>query len=79
MLSSVLNSPRAISVNIKIMRTFTRLRGILVEHRQLISRLDALEGRYDAQFKDVFSAIRLLVEPLAKPRKKIGFVKTLAS
>ncbi len=73
MLSSVLNSPRAISANIEIMRAFTRLRGILAEQRQLIARLNELEGRYDAQFKDVFAAIRQLMEPPVAPKKKIGF------
>jgi len=73
MLSSVLNSPRAIAANIEIMRAFTRLRGILAEQRQLIARLNALEGRYDAQFRDVFAAIRQLMEPPAEPKRKIGF------
>ena len=73
MLSSVLSSPRAIAANIEIMRAFTRLRGILAEQRQLLARLNALEGRYDAQFKDVFAAIRKLMEPPSVPRKKIGF------
>jgi len=73
MLSSVLNSSRAIAANIEIMRAFTRLRGILAEHRQLIDRLNALEGRYDAQFKNVFAAIRQIIEPPVVPKKKIGF------
>jgi hypothetical protein len=73
MLSSVLNSPRAIAANIEIMRAFSRLRGILAEHRELLARLDVPEKRYDAQFKDVFIAIRQLMEPPAKPPKKIGF------
>ena len=50
----------------------------LAEHRQLISRLDELEGRYDSKFKVVFAAIRHLMEPPAAPRKKIGFEKTSA-
>lgn len=73
MLSSVLNSPRAIAANIEIMRAFSRLRGILAEHRELLTRLDVLEKRYDAQFKDVFAAIRQLMEPPAKPPRRIGF------
>jgi hypothetical protein len=73
MLSSVLNSPRAIAANIEIMRAFTRLRGLLAEQRQLIDRLNALEGRYDAQFKSVFAAIRQIIAPPAAPKKKIGF------
>ncbi len=73
MLSSVLNSLQAITANIEIMRAFTRLRGMLAEQRQLVVRLNELEGRYDAQFKDVFAAIRQLMEPPVTPKKKIGF------
>ena len=60
MLSSVLNSERAIKVNIEIMRTFVRLRRILTSNRELSKRLDELEKKYDAQFKIVFDAIRQL-------------------
>lgn len=74
MLSSVLNSPRAILVNIEIMRTFVRLRRILASHAQLRRKLAALERKYDAQFKVVFDAIRELMTPSDKPRKsRIGF------
>ena len=73
MLSSVLNSLQAITANIEIMRAFTRLRGMLAEQRQLVVRLNELEGRYDAQFNDVFAAIRQLMEPPVTPKKKIGF------
>ncbi len=73
MLSSVLNSERAVQVNIAIMRAFVRLRGILASHADLARRLDALEKRYDAQFKVVFDAIRALMVPPAKPRRRIGF------
>jgi hypothetical protein len=73
MLSSVLQSPRAMRVNIEIMRTFVRLRALLAEHRDLTDRLDELEARYDGQFKVVFDAIRALMAPSAKPSKRIGF------
>jgi len=73
MLSSVLNSERAAQVNIEIMRAFVRLRQILASHKDLERRLDALEERYDDQFKVVFDAIRALMEPPEKPKKKIGF------
>lgn len=73
MLSSVLHSPRAIAANIEIMRAFGRLRSVLVEHRELLTKLKAMESRYDAQFAQVFAAIRRLMEPPAAPRKKIGF------
>jgi phage regulator Rha-like protein len=64
MLSSVLRSPRAVQVNIEIMRAFVRLRGILAAHKDLARRLDSLEAKYDKQFSVVFEAIRqLMVEP----------------
>jgi hypothetical protein len=73
MLSSVLNSPRAIKVNIEIMRAFVRLRRMLASHAGLARKLDALEKKYDSQFKVVFEAIRQLMAPKEAPNKKIGF------
>ncbi len=73
MLSSVLRSPRAIRVNIEIMRAFVRLRRLLASHEDLARKLDALEGRYDAQFRIVFDAIRELMEPPEPRRRRIGF------
>lgn len=75
MLSSVLNSPRAIAVNIEIVRTFARLRRILSSHVELARKLDALEKKYDSQFKVVFDAIRQLMAPPAPKRRPIGFTK----
>ncbi len=74
MLSSVLNSPRAIRVNIEIMRAFVRLRRILAANADLERRLNDLEKKYDAQFKVVFDAIRRLMAPPQTPPKKIGFL-----
>ena len=73
MLSSVLRSKRAVQVNIEIMRTFVRLRQMLAVHKDLERKLTALEEKYDEQFKVVFDAIRALMTPSEKPRKKIGF------
>jgi len=73
MLSSVLNSPRAVKVNIEIMRAFVRLRKILTSHVELARKLEALEKKYDSQFKVVFEAIRQLMASPEKQRKKIGF------
>ena len=74
MLSSVLRSPRAVAVNVEIMRAFVRLRRMLSSNAELARRLDALEQKYDAQFKVVFDAIRqLMTPPPAPPRKSIGF------
>jgi hypothetical protein len=77
MLSSVLRSGRAVRVNVEIMRAFVRLRQILASHADLARKLEALEGKYDAQFKVVFDAIRQLMqkpkpEP-EPPKRKIGF------
>jgi len=75
MLSSVLRSPRAIRVNIEIMRAFIRLRQILASHVELARKLDALEKKYNAQFKVVFEAIRQLMAPPEPKRRTIGFRK----
>jgi phage regulator Rha-like protein len=73
MLSSVLNSEQAIQVNIEVIKTFVKLRRILTEHVELSRKLNALERRYDSQFKMVFDAIRELMTPLVKPARRIGF------
>ena len=78
MLSSVLNSERAIQVNIEIMRAFVCLRRILASHAELARKLEALEKKYDSQFKVVFEAIRQLMkapEPEPQtPKRRIGFL-----
>lgn len=73
MLSSVLNSERAIRVNIAIMRAFVQLRQLLASHEDLARKLADLEKKYDAQFKIVFDAIRQLMTPPDPPKKQIGF------
>lgn len=73
MLSSVLRSKRAIQVNIAIMRAFVRLRRLMATHEDLARKLDEMERKYDAQFKVVFEAIRQLMIPPEKPRRKVGF------
>ena len=73
MLSSVLNSERAILVNIQIMRTFTKLRKMLLTHVELKRKIEAMEKKYDRQFRVVFDAIRKLLTPVEKPKRRIGF------
>jgi len=73
MLSSVLNSERAVKVNIEIMRAFVRLRQMIASNAELARKLDAMEKKYDAQFKTVFDAIRQLMTPPGTKKKKIGF------
>ena len=74
MLSTVLNSERAIQVNIEIMRAFVRLREMIATHKDLARKLEALEKRYDAQFRVVFDAIRELMKPPESKKRKIGFL-----
>jgi ORF6N domain-containing protein len=76
MLSSVLRSPRAVRVNIEIMRAFVHLRRMLGANQELTRRLDALELKYDDQFTVVFRAIRELMVPSRPPQRKIGFLPT---
>ena len=75
MLSSVLRSSRAIQVDIEIMRAFIRLRQMLASHAELARKFDALEKKYDAQFKEVFEAIRQLMAPPEPKQRAIGFRK----
>ena len=74
MLSTVLNSERAIQVNIEIMRAFVRLRQMLASNAQLARKLAQLEKRYDVQFKLIFDAIRQLMSPPEPKKRKIGFL-----
>jgi ORF6N domain len=78
MLSSVLRSDRAVAVNIEIMRTFVKLRGMLSEHADLKRKLNALEKKYDDNFRMVFDAIHQLMDEPAPgnySRSRIGFTK----
>jgi sensor histidine kinase regulating citrate/malate metabolism len=74
MLSSVLNSERAIQVNIQIIETFTRLRELVASNKEIHEKLEQMEKKYDAQFKVVFDALRQLLTPPEEPKKnRIGF------
>jgi hypothetical protein len=75
MLSSVLRSPRAVQVNVEIMRAFVRLRRLLDSHAELSRKLNELEQKYDGQFRVVFDAIRQLMQPKTKAPKPrpLGF------
>jgi hypothetical protein len=74
MLSSVLRSPRAVAVNIEIMRAFVRLRRMIASHADLARQLAALERKYDTQFKAVFDAIReLMTPPTPAEKREMGF------
>jgi hypothetical protein len=73
MLSSVLRSPRAVAVNIRIMRAFVELRRVVDSDADLALRVAELEKRFDGQFREVFVALRRLMEPPVLPRHRIGF------
>lgn len=74
MLSSVLNSDRAVEVNILIMRAFVKLREMISTHKDLAKKLEDLEKKYDSQFRVVFEAIRELMVPPEEDKRKIGFL-----
>jgi len=76
MLSTVLNSERAIAVNIAIMRAFVQLRKIMTSHRELARKLSELEEHlqdHDQQIEAIFDAIRQLMSPQERSKKRIGF------
>jgi len=73
MAASVLNSPRAIEASVYVVRAFVKMREVLATHKELVQRLDEMEGKYDRQFKVVFDAIRALMKPPKIPRRRIGY------
>ena len=73
MLSSVLNSKRAIQANIQIMRAFTKLRTMLLTNENLRRKIEDMESKYDEQFRIVFLAIKQLLKEDDQPKRKIGF------
>lgn len=79
MLSSVLNSERAIQVNIQIMRIYTKLKGMLMDHKDILLKLEKLEqkaSKHDANFSVVFTYLKELLNPKSEPLRKIGFKRT---
>lgn len=72
MLSSVLNSDRAVAANIEIMRAFVRLRELIASHDDLVRKLAGLERKYDGQFQMIFEAIREIMSPPEPPMRRIG-------
>ena len=74
MLSSVLNSDRAISVNIQIIRTFTKIRELLATNEALQRKMIEMEKRYDGKIKEIFDTLEFLIEDkITNPKKEIGF------
>ncbi|MDX8341635.1 ORF6N domain-containing protein [Draconibacterium sp. IB214405] len=75
MLSSVLKSKKAIRVNVEIIRAFVQLRKLAIQNSEIIHRIDEMEKKYDKQFKEVFTALRYLIHPPEKERRRIGYKK----
>jgi hypothetical protein len=75
MLSTVLQSKRAIKVNITIMRAFVQMRQLIEGNKELARKIGELEKKYDGQFKMVFDAIKTLIHQKQQPRERIGFLK----
>lgn len=73
MLSGILNSNKAIEVNIAIMRTFVQVRKLMDGNKELARKIEQLENKYDEKFQLVFNAIKRLVHQENKPRKQIGY------
>ncbi len=79
MLSSVLNSDKAIQVNIQIIRIFTKLREMIEVHKELREKVEEMEKNNETNFREIFRVIRLLITEEEKPKRKIGFDTELKS
>lgn len=75
MLSSVLNSQKAIQVNIQIIRTFTKLRELISTNKQLKKKIELMERKYDTRFSQVFEVLKQLIKEKSKTGEQIGFRK----
>jgi phage regulator Rha-like protein len=73
MLSSVLNSKKAIQVNIQIIRTFKKLREILSENKKMAEKLEKMEKKYDSKISTIFDVLKSLMTEKSKPKNEIGF------
>ena len=73
MAANVLNSQRAIEASVYVVRAFVKMREMLATHKELVRRLDEMEGKVDRQFKVVFDALRALMDPPKTPRRRIGY------
>lgn len=75
MAANVLNSDRAVTASVQVVRAFVRLRQMLASNDEFARKLEELEKKYDAQFKVVFQAIRQLMTPPDKTKREIGFIE----
>ena len=74
MAANILNSPRAVEASVQVVRAFVKMRNMLASNAQLAKKIEALEQKYDSQFKVVFTAIKKLMLPPDKPKGGIGFI-----
>ena len=76
MVANILHSERAVKASVTVVRAFVKMRSILIEYKELKSKVDKLENKYDKHFKIVFDAIKALMDsPKSKPKKITGFSK----
>ena len=73
MVASVLNTTKAIEISVFVVRAFVKMREMVISNKEIVRRLDNLEKKYDSQFKVVFDALRALMAPPLKTKRKIGF------
>lgn len=74
MAANVLNSGRAVEASVQVVRAFVRMRNLLASNAELAKKVEALESKYDSQFKSIFDAIKKLMMPPDKPKGGIGFI-----
>ncbi len=75
MLSSVLNSDRAIQVNIQVIRTFAKLRELLITNKEMREKIESMERKYDKKLQEVFEVLKSLLIQEETPKRQIGFIK----
>lgn len=73
MLSGILKSPRAVQVNIQIIRTFIKLRALMMDNKSLWQKMEAMEKKYDKEISDIFDVLRTLLIQQDTPKEEIGF------
>ena len=80
MLSCILNSERAIEVNIRVIRIFTKLREMLLTHKDILLKLEQMEKKitgHDENIQMIFEALRQLLQPAIVPRKRVGYKQSI--
>lgn len=76
MLSSILKSKRAAEMNLAIMKTFVALRKMAINYKEIMRKLEKMEAQYDEKFKEIYTALKYLLNPPNPPRKQIGYKRS---